>query len=367
MKKLLTSFAVLSLFIVPLTVLAETVVRTGDTVSVAAEQVVENDFYALAGSISMSGAVDGDMYAVGGTVTANGSISEDLFVVGGTTQVHGDVADDVRVLAGEATIAEKVGGDVFVVGGVLTILSTATIEGNVYFHGAEVIIEGEVVGSVIGAADTVRIDAPIGGDVDMTTSGSLTLGDRASVGGDIRHTGRNEMTRGANAVVEGEVLEMPFAKSTEEDGRSDLVMLFVLLFASLFMYLVFKERLVSLVDDLLENPGKVSLFGLGVVLVGPILTVFLLVTILGAALGLLSAFLFMAIMAMAFILMGVMVGGLIAKVFSSKEKVNLLWIVSGVIVLQLVVLIPVLGPFVWFVLFVMTVGTVAHALYTAFK
>lgn len=366
-KKTLITIGVLALIVLPTTVVAETVVRTGDNVSVSSDQVVENDFYALARAISMSGSVNGDMYAIGGTVTANGPVSEDLVIVGGTTQVHGDVADDVRILAGEATIAEHVGGDIFVISGSLTVLSTASVEGNVYFHGGEAVIEGEVKGSIIGAAGAMRVDAPVGGSVEMTTTGTLTLGDRASIGGDVRHVGREELVRGANAVVEGEVVELPFTKTQEESGNGGWVMLFVVLFAALFMYLIFRQRLIVMVDDVLSNPGRVSLFGLGIVLVGPVLTIFLLVTVLGAALGALIAFLYLAVMVVAFILMGVVAGGLIAKLFSSKEKVSLIWVLVGVLFVQLVVMIPVLGPFLWFILFVITAGAVTHALYSALR
>lgn len=367
MRNTSTIILAASLLILPLTAAAETVVRTGDTISVADDQVVENDFYALGRTISMSGKVDGDMYAVGGSVTANGRVEEDLVIIGGTTQVHAEVADDLRILAGEATVAEHVGGDVFVIGGSLTLLSTAVVDGNVYFHGGKATIEGEIKGSVMGAADTVRIDAQVGGGVDMTTSGSLTLGDRASIGGDVRHAGREEMTRGANAVVEGEVIEIPFVEVTQSDSKGSLVMVFISLFATLFIYLIFRQHLVALIEDVIKNPGRVSLFGLGAILVGPVLTVFLLITVLGAALGVLTGLLLATTMVLAMILMGAVAGGLIAKLFSAKEKVNLIWLSVGVFSVHLVVLIPILGPFLWFVLFVITVGAVVHALYTSFR
>ena len=51
----ITLASVLSFF--PMEVSAETVVRTGDSISIAVGQIVENNLYAAAGSVSLSGII----------------------------------------------------------------------------------------------------------------------------------------------------------------------------------------------------------------------------------------------------------------------------------------------------------------------
>src|SRR5680860_1466974 len=91
MSKVFLMSIVVTVFVFPVLVSAETVLRAGESVSISADQTVEEDFYALGGTVSMSGVIVGDMYSMGGGVTVNGSISEDLSVAGGSVQVHGPV------------------------------------------------------------------------------------------------------------------------------------------------------------------------------------------------------------------------------------------------------------------------------------
>ena len=133
MKRFGIFCSALALLITPFAAQAETVLRISDSISLKVDETVEGDFYGAAGPISLSGTVEGDAYVVGGSVTANGVIEEDLFITAGVAQVHATVTDDVRVLGGEVVIAEYVGGDVFVLGGLLSVLSSAKIDGNIFF------------------------------------------------------------------------------------------------------------------------------------------------------------------------------------------------------------------------------------------
>lgn len=364
MKNRFTVLVALVAIALPFCASAETVVRTGEEVGVARDQIIENDFYALAGTIAMSGEVAGDMYAAGGSVTTNGEVKEDLVIAAGSANVHAPVADDVRSFSGETIIAEHVGGDVFVLGGTLKILSTASVDGNVYFHGGELTVEGNVAGSVIGAAGDVRIDSALGGDIDMTIASTLTLGDRASVEGDVKHTG-GQLNRSQNAVVVGDVIAQSLpTPDTTPNTRMVWLPFIISLFSTLVVYLLAKNELTQLVATTKRSTGVVSLVGLAVLLFAPVLALFLLVTVLGSLLGLFTLALLMLALLLAFILMPVVVGGLIATAFSAREPVNLIWIVVGAVAVKITGLIPVIGPFALFVIFVMSLGAIVYRLYT---
>ena len=64
---LLTTTALGALFtILPFIALAETVVRTGDSVSVEKDQRIEGDFYTAGSILNISGEINGDLSAVAG-------------------------------------------------------------------------------------------------------------------------------------------------------------------------------------------------------------------------------------------------------------------------------------------------------------
>src|SRR3989344_4713335 len=99
---------------IPSVALASSVMRTGEAVSVAADQAVEGDFYGLGNDVTVSG----------------------------------EVTDDLLVMAGEVTVAGEVQGDLVVLAGTLKVLSTAKISGDILFFGTDAEISGEVGKSI---------------------------------------------------------------------------------------------------------------------------------------------------------------------------------------------------------------------------
>src|SRR5690606_28289301 len=130
--------------IFPLIVFAETVVRTGDSVSIGVNQVVENDFYAAGGSVTHSGAVKEDIYVVAGSITLDGTIGHHLTPVARTLHTNAPVADDVRPTGGAVVLSASVKHDVPVSCGGPELLSSPTITGYISFYGKEPSIEGVV-------------------------------------------------------------------------------------------------------------------------------------------------------------------------------------------------------------------------------
>lgn len=356
----------IALLLLPGVAWAGTVVRTGESVTVAADQTVEDDFYAAGGTVSMSGTVRGDMYTAGGSVTVNGVIEADLTILGGSAQVHATVSDDVRIVGGEAVIAEAVGGDVFVIGGLLKVLSSAEIAGDVYFFGGEAEISGPVGGSVMGTAETIRIDSAIAGGVDVVTAQQLTLGERASVTGDVTYRSRNEIERSQNAVVTGTVVRNTVAPvANEVDVQQLLTPLFVMLFGVLLLYLFGRQHLHRFATTTAADFGRSGLIGLAVMFGSPLVILLAFISILGIAVGLLGLFMIGLLYVLSLLLMGVVAGALLARVCTKAYDVSLLWIMLGVTLVYALIFIPILGPFLFLVLFAITLGSLALSLYRA--
>lgn len=367
MKKIAQIVLLLAIF--PLCAQAETVLRIGENVSVDADQIVEGDYYVSVGPFgdtAMSGSVKGDMYAFGGSVDANGSIGSDLTIVGGTTQLHATVTDDVRIIAGEATIADHVGGDLFVIGGVLHVLSSATIDGDVIFFGGDAEINGMVKGSILGTSERIRIDANVGGNVDIKTATTLTLGEKAAIAGSVKYASPEPLVRAQNASIEGEVVQNKYSSvsSTEPQNlRTVLIPLFVVLFANLTLYLLFRKELQQLVQYLLLHPLKSAAVGLSIAVLGPVLSIILILTVLGAVVGVAGLFFVLLMYALSLSLCGVVLGAFISRLVTKKIQVSLLWIIVGTCVLYALLYIPIAGTLLYMTLFVMALGTIALSLY----
>lgn len=88
MKHIYAAVALVVLLMPILSVSASTVVRTGETVSIGADQSVTGSFYGVGGTVVTSGQVEGDAVLIGGTVTLNGEVTDDVLVFGGTVGVY---------------------------------------------------------------------------------------------------------------------------------------------------------------------------------------------------------------------------------------------------------------------------------------
>jgi len=329
--------------VAPSTVAAETVVRFAETVAISDTQAIESDFYVLAGTAVMSGSVAGDMYVVGGTVTVNGPIAADFSALSGRTVLSATVTDDVRLVSGEAIISGPVGGDVFMLGGSLQILSTATIAGDVYMFGGEADIAGPVGGSVLGTYTNLRIDSAVSGMVDVRTTAALTLGAQADIAGDVRYQSQSSLVRAPEAVVAGVIVATtPTATTSAADMRTILIPFLILLFSVLVVYLVAKRGLDTITTQALTHPLRAAVIGLIVLVMLPVTAVLLLVTSLGALLGVILLAAWLALLVLAYIITPVIVGVWVGSRMGQRS-ISLLSVVAGVSLFYALSLVPVIN------------------------
>lgn len=355
-----TVFVGLVLFLMPFVGYAETVVRTGDTVSISDDQTIENDFYASGGIVSMSGFVRGDMYAIGGGVTINGDIAEDLALLAGTAQIHASVTDDVRIVGGDITIAEHVGGDLFVIGGVLTVLPTATIEGDVFFFGGEATVDGTVGGSVMGMMEKLRLNGTVAQNVDVTTASAVTLGDRASVGGSVTYVSQEELVRSSQAVIEGEIVRNSGEQQFDSKAllRDAATFIIVWLFSTLVLYLLLRERFAQIFAESIDAPMKATLIGLVFVFLAPAVVALLFVTMLGLLVGILSFWFYFGLILFAFTASGIVAGAFLARFAGKRAPLTVWWVIAGALSVIFVLAIPIIGQLCFLLLLCFTIGTV---------
>lgn len=353
--------ASLALGLRPLPAAAETVVRTGNAVSVAVNQTVENDFYAAGGSVSSSGEVKGDFYAAAGSVTVNGPVGSDLTVVGGSVQLHAPVKDDVRIVAGDMVIAGEVGGDVFVIGGTLQVLSSAAIAGNVYFYGGEAAIDGKVAGAIHGRARSIAVNSEVGGlDVSAVT---LELQDGARVRGDIAYSSMSELSRAPGAAVEGEIVRGAPAPKREEGSGAPLIFLAIWLFTSLAAFLLLRPAMAALAAAAKRDTLRAGLIGLAAALLSPVAGVVLVATVLGAWLGLLLILALLFLFVLSLILLPVTLGGYLVSFWRQERALDVVAVLAGMLAIAILGLIPVAGPLVILLALMVTLGAILLSLY----
>jgi hypothetical protein len=142
--------------------------RTGDVVTVAADETWEGNLYLFGGQVTLDGAVNGDLTAFGGLIEINGEVTGDLLVAGGRVLVVGAVDGDVRAAGGQVEVTGSATGDLLVSGGQVSLISGSSVGGDVIVSGGQVTVDGDVDGSVYGAAGQYSSSGVIGGENNVT-------------------------------------------------------------------------------------------------------------------------------------------------------------------------------------------------------
>lgn len=365
MKHLSNILFVLALAVfLPHVASADTIYRSGESVSMTADQRVDGDFYVTAGTASLSGEVTEDVLVAAGSATLNGVIGADALVVGETVQMHASVTDDVRIIGREVKIAEHIGGDLVVIAQSLEILSTAQIDGDLMFFGGEAEVMGPVGDSIYGISNRVRIDASVGGVIDVETN-QLLLGDKASIAGDITYLSPVELQRTPSTVIEGAVSRNAVLSdvTTKDVVQSLLIPLFILLFAALTVFLLAKPHVVT-VATLTHTRfwfkvavGGSLFFGL------PVLAALLFATMIGVLLGAITLFVWILLLFMAIIFLPSVVGQWIMRFIKQRFDVTIFTITLGALAIEFALFLPVVGLFVVLVFLFVVMGTMATMLY----
>lgn len=353
-----TLCAVITLFSVQVaSVDARTVLRSGDSVSLAEDQLIEGDFYAAAGKVNISGSIEEDLVAAGGQMSINGSIGDNALLLGGEVDVFGSIGDDLRILSGVVTIGEPVMGDVFIVGGTVDILSSASVAGDVLVYGGEVTIAGSVGGDILGTSNQLRVDAPVAGNVNVSV-GQLTLGERAEIDGTVQYTSNQVLVQALNASVGGETVRNdPVLPGNDTALRAALIPLLVVLFSVLGWYLVSRRSLNLVVARSLRKSPRPIFLGATVLFLAPIVITLLLVSVIGVMVGVAALLAYLLLVTLACIAVSAVVGQLLLRLFNQPgATLSLVSLGVGVLGIALLTLLPIVGQVVLMVAILVTMG-----------
>ncbi len=214
--------------------------RSGETVVIGKDEVIEDDLFATAREIIIEGTVEGDVFAAGQTIRINGEITGDLFAAGQEIVISGSI-EDAYVTGYAMTVIGEVEEDLLGFGYSLQHKPGAEIGQDLLFGGFQVLLDGDVDGMVRIGANSVRLAGAVGEDarIDVggaergetppsftgfmpmapsvpTIPGGLTMMESASIGGDLNYVANAPIDVPAGT-VEGETDFTEHVPETRED------------------------------------------------------------------------------------------------------------------------------------------------------
>ncbi|USN53491.1 MAG: polymer-forming cytoskeletal protein [Candidatus Nomurabacteria bacterium] len=355
--------SVAGVFLIPGIALAATI-QSGNTYTLATSETLEGALYVAAGTVNVDGTVNGDVMVAGGTVTISGTVNGDVLATGGTVSVTGSVSEDIRLAGGQLTIATTVPGDVTVAGGSVTLEDNAEVMGDVLVAGGDQMLHGKIHGKVRAAGGDITLAGSIDGDVRVY-AGALSVADGAVVNGDLTYSSEHEASIAAGANIVGTV---HYDKTTYRLSYgllgltivSLIIKFLALMVAAVVVAAGFRRYSEKIVHLGRMQIGKQFVIGLLVFIVTPIAFAILFSTVIGSMLGLLLLSIYIAVLIGAGIFAGILFGAMGMRFLKKDYPENGDWVSAllGVLVLQLIVLIPIVGWLVGCFFFLLALGSI---------
>jgi predicted acyltransferase (DUF342 family) len=273
--------------------LALTLSLYGNTGTLPFGQKVEGNYFSIGSNVELSGTVIGDAYLMGSQVFVDGRVQGDLLVIGGNVDISGDVSGNIRLIGGQVSISGRVGRNVTLLAGNALLSSVGKIEGAIVCAGGNVELGSWIGGEASIAASHLRVSSSIGKDLDAYV-GEMRLTSRARIGGDVEYKSNETAIVDEGAVIKGELIH----RSSLVHGLLEGKWLHVLLIGSKiaatlmnFLYTfvigwivlkIFPRKLTGALYALQTTPWKALAFGLMVLVLLPLVSLILLMTVLGA-------------------------------------------------------------------------------------
>lgn len=368
MKKFAVGFTLLllSFFVFASNSYAKVIVEEEGLVTIPASEVINDDLFIGAETVEVLGTVNGDVYIGAGLVTVDGVINGDLFVGGGKVTIGGKIKDDVYVGGGDVLIQKATIGDSLLVGsGTLTVDKDSSIGGSFLAGSGNVNSKASVGRNFYVGSGLVDMNSDIGGEVRLG-AGEIRVGTETSVGGDFYYMidgqGADDFTLPEGVVVLGSlkkiepssktVIEIEKTKADFFEGSRAVKKGFwvvSLLGAMLVGFIALKmcpKKGTLLVDDIQRNLFSNLGIGFLVLVLTVPLALIVMITGVGASLGLIVLALFGVGVYLAKLATSLALGFWLSGQFGWKKMGVYANFALGLVIFFLLKTVPVAGGFI---------------------
>ena len=270
--------------------------RTGNLITVAAGETIEDTLFAAGDTIEIDGDVNGDLLAFGRSITVRGNVAGNLFTGGESINVEGMIGGSIIGGAQSLSLARaRVGGNLFGFVNEIDVDDAAEIAGNAVAFGNGIGIDGRVGSDLMGFGNMMTVGGTVLGDVEGFAA-SIRLLPTARVTGNLTaHVDSEDDLIIADGAVVGGATDVQIVEREQRRNRYSTVGFYVrqvvrlgaaFLTGLVLLWLFPALRAVSLptVIAVLRSAA----IGFGAMVALPIAAVLICLTIVGLPLGVLT-------------------------------------------------------------------------------
>jgi len=339
--------------------------RKSETVTVARDETVKTDLYAMADHIRVEGTVDGDFVGFSEQVEISGHVTGDVICFCQSLRISGQVDGNLRSMANNITLTGTIDKSASTFTELLTIDPNGKIGRNLTSFSKSLTVDGTLGRDLLAMFGKGTINGSVGGSLSARGE-NLTINGSASIAGPAKFEGDNPANVSSEAKL-ASPLEYKKLEHKSHDARGSGYYVWMVIWAA--AYVLFGLVLLSLLPGFsreasanVENVG--ASFGLGVLVffAVPIAAVIACVTVVGLFVGLTSLFLWYGSLYFAQIIVGATVGQWIMG--RASDTWGLIGrMVVGICILRAVMAVPFLGTWIKFGVIIWGVGALSLAIY----
>ncbi len=343
------------------------VVKGGDAVKIAADEIIDDDLIIFAQSIDIDGTVDGDVVAFAQAVTITGTVNGTITCGAATVKIDAQGVNSIWAAARSIEISGSVDKNVLIAGQSLCICDGALIGKDVKAYGERLDVEGEVDGTITGGVGFFDMEG-ISGNVNIN-AGKSRIGSEAQIDGDLIVEGESEPNIEDGAIITGETKFKKFIKRKKTDtfALARVLGVFVLmlrvidfiakLIVGIILITLSMKFVRRIMDTLLSKPLKSLGFGFLVFIIIPAAVLILFAVIIGFPFAILGIYIYSILLYLSSIFVGLVVGEKVIQLFKKEGAVSLyLSFILGFVILTLLGMIPVLGFIIKFAVILFGMG-----------
>lgn len=361
-----TSFIMLSLafvLLVPWETANAFSAKTGSSVYVPKEDIIEGNLYAAGQNITVEGKVKGDVFCAGQTVNIRGSVDGDVICAGQTISIDANIGGNLRVAGSSIDIAGNIARNAMVFGSNIITEASSTVGWDMMVGSVLAELRGKIGRDLDGGSAQMIIDGQIGKNVKLSLDNNykiknsqtnkaesvLTIAKAANIGGELNYTANNEATIEKGAKINGKTIHNTPSPIKSTDHKTaygtwvmaKIISIFSALLISLIMLTLWRKEIKTITEKMLNKIAPSIGWGFALFFLTPIAAILLIITIVGIPLAAILFVFWLLAMYIGKIIAAIMIGrSLLGKI---KDE-NLIWsMIVGIIASWIIFSIPIIG------------------------
>lgn len=356
--------------------------QTADNYLVASNQTTAGELWVQAHTITFAGTANEDCFLLADTVNQAvstniqaslrlpGSFQSDLWAAGETVELTGSAARHARLAALKScTIQGPVGRNLMVFAPTIVFGENARVGGDTLLVGQDVILSGSVSGNSRIIGSKVTLSGQFTGNVSVTAN-EITVMPGTKIEGNLLYRMNGDLVLDSRVTLGGRMIKQEILQTEESKplGLPFLMLQLALLSGAIMVGMVFVSLMPGIValsvHKLTESVWRCLLFGFVTFALVPMVSFFLLFTLVGIPLSLMLILAYTILMYVSKIITGLFAGHLLIRRKTPLPPQYLFPVMAlGLLILYVVNMLPFpLGILCWFAATLAGMGALVGAI-----